>query len=274
MGVQTTSQSALAAVNREDQWSNVAQASELVRKSGIQRLSMDLMFGLPNQTIADWHEDLFHITSLSPDSIVTYDCIYRGQGRRLISDVTEPPAVALLGKMYDIAYNYLTGHGYHADYGSVNFSLHPGETGTSEYFERRLLWGEDYVGIGNYASSLLGGRWMFNRHNIDSYIESVLNGTSSIEYHYSLPSAELYAKYLLYSLNFGKIMPEHFNKLFGNSLLSAYKRELQFAEKAGWINIDNNCVTIATGQFANMYQFRSLLYSDAAKQWFRALCEE
>jgi len=270
MGVQTTSASALNAAHREQQWCHVAQASDLVRQAGIQRLSMDLIFGLPDQTAKDWDEDLRRVSSLRPDAIVTYDCLYRGQNQERTRAFTRPPSVEQMGEMYDLAYRHLIGEGYHTNYGSLNFSLRPNETGTSDYFERRLLWGDDYVGIGNYATSLLGNRWAFNIRDADEYIRTVLGGNSPIAYHYSLPPSEQYPKYLLYSLNYGKLIPARFRQLYGRTLTSVYDQELQFARSAGWIEFGGDEITLASGQFANLYLLRSLLYSDAAKRWLIA----
>lgn len=60
---------------------------------------------------------------------------------RKAADTGLPSWDDVYGPFYDYAYDYLTANGYHAPYGSVNFSRHSDETGTSAYFEGRLLDG-------------------------------------------------------------------------------------------------------------------------------------
>jgi len=274
MGVQTTSDLVLGKARRKQTWHHVERANDLIRKADFHRLNMDLIFGLPGQSLLDWKEDIASVAVLRPDSITAYDCIYRGSGDRLIGEIEATPQLELLQEMYDWAYEYLTTSGYHADYGSVNFSLHLGESGTSRYFERRLLWGDHYIGIGNYATSLVDGHWMFNFYNVNRYIENVLQGGQPIEYCYILPPEERYAKYVLFSLNFGILMPERFYQLFGRGIDSVYGPELNYAEEKGWIVRRPNRISVANGQFSNLYFLRSLLYSSKAKEWFMAWCRD
>lgn len=224
---------------------------------------------MPEQSLGGWQDDLRHVLELKPDSITIYDCLYRG-GKGLVSDQQQVPSLELMQNMYNTAYSFLRTNGYHGEYGSVNFSIEQDESGTSEYFERRLLWGDSYIGVGNYATSLLCDHWIFNSRSVDKYIQSVLSGQSAVAYHYKLPAPEQYAKYLLYSLNFGVILPKQFKKLFGCTIENVFGPELAFAEKMGWIVREADCVSLAQNMFGSMYFLRSLFYSTAAKQWFRA----
>ena len=272
VGVQTSNTLALGKANREQEWQQVVQAHKLIRSAGIQRLNIDLIFGLSGQSLSDWQNDIRRVVNLSPDSITTYDCLYRGKARKLIAQIEELPDLELLEGMYNWAYNYLLGQGYYGDYGSLNFSLHKTETGTSQYFERRLLYGDSYIGVGNYATSLIDNYWMFNCHDIDKYIKNVRVGTELIEYCYYLPPAEQYAKFALFSLNYGVLATDVFFTKFGCSLYSVYGDELDYAEQKGWIIASNGRVSIAPGKFAKIYFLRSLLYSHDAKNWFMGWC--
>jgi oxygen-independent coproporphyrinogen III oxidase len=191
----------------------------------------------------------------------------------LAKDIFHLPELHKIDQMYNWAYIYLTESGYFADYGSVNFSRHDSETGTSEYFEKRLLWGEPYLGLGNYATTLHEGYWLFNNYKVDDYIKNIEQGNSIVEYCYKLPLEELAAKYILFSLNFGKINIDHFHRIFGVSLNSLYDKELIFAENRGWIHIRKPNIYLANDKFTNLYFLRSLFYSNSAKQWFFALCK-
>ena len=126
-------------VNRNLQIAKNERGMNNLRSAGFARINADLIFALPEQTVRDWEYDLTEIIKLSPDSITVYDCLYRGKGRLLTRRLTKLPSPELYGEMYDLAYEILRDRGYYADYGSVNFSKIPNETGTSAYFEGRLL---------------------------------------------------------------------------------------------------------------------------------------
>ena len=273
MGVQSFSSILLKNINRQQHVEEVSRAIENIHKAGFERLNIDLIFGLPNQTLFLWKQDLTQAISFKPDSITIYDCLYRGKGPTLAKNLFHLPRLDEIDRMYDWAYAYLTENGYYADYGSVNFSRHDSETGTSEYFERRLLWGEPFLGLGNYATTLYKGFWLFNNYKVDDYVRNTNNGNSCVEYCYSLPLEELAAKHILFSLNYGKINIDHFHKLFGVSLNALYEPELAFAQNRGWIRYKHPNLYLNNENFSNLYFLRSLFYSRSAKQWFYSKCQ-
>jgi oxygen-independent coproporphyrinogen-3 oxidase len=272
MGVQTTDEGTLRNVQREQYWRDVVDGYNVARSAEFGRVSMDLIFGLKTQDMRHWREDVCRVADLRPDSITTYDCLYRGRGRQLVSEDVPLPSLDLLGQMYDWSYDYLTGCGYHADYGSVNFSRHAGELGTSKYFEKRILWGEPYIGIGNYATTLLGGHWLFNYRNVDDYANRVLDGLDAVEFHYELPPEEQFAKYLLYSLNYGVIMPNRFAELFGRDLWDEYGPELEYAISEGWLKKNTDSNTLSVRRFSRIHLMRSLFYTSEARRWLMRWC--
>ena len=267
MGIQSFNETHLNLVNRELQISKNEEAIYNLRQAGFQRVNTDLIFGLPQQTLKDWEDDLIEILKLSPDSITTYDCLYRGKGRALTKRTDTLPSQKLYGEMYDLAYNLLISHGYYADYGSVNFSKNNSESGTSAYFEGRLLNGKSYLGLGNYATSMVNNYWYFNTYNVSTYIQNIKNNLQVIGDFYKLPSREIYAKYILYSLNFGFVDEQRFFQKFQCSLWDIFQEELTFAIEKGWIYKENEKWKINKYQFCNISYIRSLFYSPQAQKW-------
>ena len=173
--------------------------------------------------------------------------------------------------MYDTGYAKLTQAGWHAPYGSVNFSRRADETGTSASFEGRLLDGLPYLGLGNYASSLQANRWSFNAYGVADYVGRIKEGANPCEYYYDLPQAESQAKYLLYSLNYGFIDQDRFKRRFGIGLGEAYPRELDYAHSAGLVRLDGSRWEVVPGRFDRMYLIRSLFYPGGAREWLMNL---
>lgn len=267
MGVQSFNATTLALVNRRRQIEQTQTAMSNLRQAGFQRVNLDIIFGLPGQTMHDWKADLDQVIALQPDSITTYDCLYRGKGRSLTKIAPTMPSPADYGAMYDIGYAKLTTAGWHAPYGSVNFSRRADETGTSACFEGRLLDGLPYLGLGNYASSLRGNHWSFNAYAVADYVNRIKRGANPCEYFYELPQAEAQAKYLLYSLNYGFIDEARFHRRFRVSLSDAYPKELDTAVSSGWLSRTDNRWHLAHGRFDAMHRLRSLFYPDDAKAW-------
>ena len=271
LGVQSFNAQTLASVNRRRQIERTEVALTNLRAAGFMRTNLDVIFGLPNQTLDDWKCDLEHIVALAPDSVTTYDCLYRGRDRVLTKRTPSLPSPETYGAMYDFAHATLNAAGWHAPYGSVNFSRHPGETGTSAYFEGRLLDGLPYLGLGNYATSLHGNLWSFNTHDIRDYSARVSKGANPVEFFYEMPAAEAHAKYALYSLNFGFIDESRFKKRFGIGLSEIYAKEFELALGAGWLEPHGSHWRVSPGQFGRMHAIRSLFYPEPARQWLMAL---
>jgi oxygen-independent coproporphyrinogen-3 oxidase len=83
VGIQSTNDEVLAEVNRGAQRALADAALAGLMRAGFRRVHVDLVFGLPGQTPAAWREDLLRVVAHGVDSITTYDCLYRGQGRAL-----------------------------------------------------------------------------------------------------------------------------------------------------------------------------------------------
>ena len=271
MGVQSFNAATLALVNRRRQVEQTEQAMLNLRAAGFRRLNLDIIFGLPGQTMQEWEADLDRVITLQPDSITTYDCLYRGKGRALTKIAPSTPSPATYGNLYDTGYAKLTAADWHAPYGSVNFSRRPDETGTSACFEGRLLDGLPYLGLGNYASSLRGNHWSFNAYSVGDYVQRINTDQNPCEYYYELPQIEAQAKYLLYSLNYGFIDEDRFLRRFGLSLAEAYPQELAHALSAGLMQKIGPRRQVMPSRFDRMHVIRSLFYPAAAKDWLMSL---
>ena len=185
------------------------------------------------------------------------------------------PPPELYGELYDLGYDCLTAAGFHAPYGSVNFARYRGETGTSPYFEGRLLNGLPYVGIGNYASSLVRNAWWFAPYGVNRWLQAVEAGEAlPIGDAYRLPEDEVMAKYLLSSLSFGILDPERFQTCFGQDLTVLFGPALSYAMEQGWLRREGSVFGIVPGAFRFLPQIRSLFYSAAATAWVEERARE
>jgi oxygen-independent coproporphyrinogen-3 oxidase len=281
VGIQSTSSSMLAKVNRINQVNMEAAGMQNLKDAGFKRISTDIIFGLPGQTMDDWKNDLRNVVELKPDCITTYDCLYRGKGRS-IKRSQEIPLCETYGKMYDYSYEFLTSNGYFASYGSLNFSRRQDETGTSSYFENRLLHGKSYLGLGNYASSLIDSYWLFAPYSVNGFVNTLstpnnilrddLLSSWPIHDAYRLPLQEIAAKQILLSLSYGQISGSAFLKNFpGYSINDFYGESLDYlVNEVKWLDYDSAKDTyfLRENCFYLLPQIRSLFYSNNALQWY------
>jgi len=265
VGLQSTDLVRLSSLGREP--SNVyARAIENLRRAGFARVNVDLIFGLPDQDEDSWQRDLERTIALGPDSITTYDCLYRGKGRALTRRTLTLPSPARYGALYDLGFALLRSHGYHATYGSVNHSRLPGETGTSPYFEGRLLDGLPYLGVGNYATSHRDDVWTFAEKSVDRFIERSPHAHGDA---YVLPTHETMTKYALLSLSFGRLDRDRFSSRFSTSLEARFGESLRRACDEGWLAEDARGYGVA--RFDALPSVRALLYTDEAIDWLAGL---
>jgi oxygen-independent coproporphyrinogen-3 oxidase len=290
MGVQSSSASILSSMNRKDQINANILAMQNLRNAEFKRISIDIIFGLPNQTMNQWIKDLQTVIHLRPDSITTYDCLYRGKGRAMKRkiDSVHVPSPDNYGEMYDYAFEMLVKHGYFAHYGSINFSIHAEETGTSAYFENRLVKGYPYIGLGNYASSLLGKHWIFAPYAVDSWIASISDITSNghrrlksdllthwpVQDAYCLSFEERAAKYILLTLSFGFIDETYFSAAFsGIQIRDIYGLQLEYLTNVlGYLMFDASTSRyyLKHGSFRHMHLIRSMFYSEQCLSWYES----
>lgn len=72
MGVQSLNPSELAAIGRRHSAEDAIRAVKMLRQAGVRNLSLDLIFGLPEQTLTSWHRSLEGVLSLSPEHLSAY----------------------------------------------------------------------------------------------------------------------------------------------------------------------------------------------------------
>lgn len=272
VGLQSTNAATLASVNRRKQLELGERALQNLLGAGFDRVSVDLVFGLPGQTEEHFACDVERVCDAAPDAITIYDCLYRGHGRVLPKLDERRPSPADYARMYDAAFEQLTARGYHGTYGGHNFSRHPKESGTSSYFEGRLARGLPYLGAGNYSSSMIGPRWFFAPYEVDDYIDAIRGGDVIPEQHaYDLPDDERWAKHILAGLNFGVIDAAYFEEVFGVSIQHALGAEIEDAIDQGMLVEHPRGWSVAPGAFARIYELRALFYSARALDWVDAL---
>ena len=180
MGVQTFDDNRLRFLHRRHSSENVYNAVERLRQAGINNISIDLMYGFPNQTVDEWRLDIEKAISLNVEHISAYSLMFE-EGTPLfkmleskkIKEADEEQSLEMFNSLIDT----LTAAGYE-HYEISNFAK-PGfrSRHNSSYWQ-----GIPYIGIGAAAHSYDIKTRQWNVYDIDEYIKSIDKGIIPMEY--------------------------------------------------------------------------------------------
>lgn len=173
LGVQAMQDRLLQRIGRAHAASEAERAFQLTREAGFSNINLDLMFGLPDQSMDDWAETLDWAISRSPEHISPYELILE-EGTPLHQEYRTGeiglPDEATEAVMYRMAVDRLLDAGFE-HYEISNFAR-PG-------FRCRhnlVYWQhQEYLGIGAGAHSFLAGRRFSNELLPASYV-CAING--------------------------------------------------------------------------------------------------
>lgn len=179
MGAQTFNDSRLKFLHRRHNANEVTTAIQRLRNIGIHNISIDLMFGFPDENLADWEHDIQHSINLGMEHISAYSLMYE-EGTTLyrLRENGECKEIdeELSRKMYDTLIDRLTAAGYE-HYEISNFAL-PGYRSK----HNSSYWHEiPYIGIGAAAHSYQGNIRSWNIADIKQYIQSIRQGIRPYE---------------------------------------------------------------------------------------------
>ncbi|MEL6902199.1 MAG: radical SAM family heme chaperone HemW [Cyanobacteria bacterium J06606_4] len=115
LGVQAFQDELLAAAGRFHRQADIFHAVDLIHQANIPNFSIDLISGLPHQTLADWQASLDQAIALNPAHISIYDLLIEPQtpfSRYFTPGEAPLPSQAITAEMYTLAQHQLTAHGY------------------------------------------------------------------------------------------------------------------------------------------------------------------
>ncbi len=163
IGVQSFNSDCLEILGRIHSAEDASSAFRRARAAGFQNISIDLMFGIPGQTMAMLSMDLDRALELGPEHVSIYNLMYE-EGTSM-ADRTDRLDENLEREMYDRIRHRLKGAGFE-QYEISNFA----KTGF-ECAHNNLYWsGGEYIGCGPAAHSHWHGMRWANVSDLDDYI--------------------------------------------------------------------------------------------------------
>lgn len=179
MGAQTFADSRLRLLHRRHNSDEVKHAVKLLREAGIKNISIDLMFGFPDESLSQWKEDISAALALNVEHISAYSLMYEEDTplwKMLDTDKVKEIDEELSLTMFKELVCQLTDAGYE-HYEISNFAR-PGYRSrhNSSYWHQ-----VPYIGLGAAAHSFDLNSRQWNVADLKLYIEEINNGIIPME---------------------------------------------------------------------------------------------
>lgn len=189
MGIQTFNDQTLQILHRRHTANQAIEAFKRCREVGFNNISIDLIYGLPGETLSGWDLDLQQAIALQPEHISAYHLIYE-EGTALwklreqhkVEEVDEDLSV----RFFEYLIHTLKAAGYQ-HYEISNFCI-PGlhSRHNSSYWQ-----GKKYLGCGPSAHSFNLESRQWNVAQLDQYIQGINNNKNVSE----IEELDLYTRY-------------------------------------------------------------------------------
>ncbi len=196
LGIQCDDDEILKKLGRPHNYEQAVKAVKTIRRAGFHNLSVDLMYGLPGQTLEGWQKTLRHVLELNPEHISCYGLKLEERTPlyecRDFSDLPDDDDQA---DMYLSALEILRKRGYR-QYEISNFA----KRDMASRHNLKYWMGGEYLGFGPDASSDFAGNRFSIIRSLPGYIDGILKGGQVLrEYQHILPR-ERAGEYLMLRL--------------------------------------------------------------------------
>jgi len=231
-GVQSFDNAILRRIGRIHTAEAAERAITNARQAGFQNINLDLMFGLPNQTEADWRYTLDTAIALDPEHLSCYSLIVEDG-----TPLAQESNLALPGEeadrlMYHLAKERLAAADY-IQYEISNFA----KPGYASHHNTMYWTGGDYIGAGLGAHSLLGDRRICNTTELPRYLAGDF-GRETLE---SLSDTDRQSEFMILGLRMTDgVSISDFQNRFGRALMRVFGPTIDGFIRDGLLTLDGD----------------------------------
>ena len=196
LGVQCSDDAILETIGRPHDYEMAVDAVKMIRKAGFKNLSLDLIYGLPEQDLESWQRTLLEVLELKPEHISCYGLkleegtpLCQHQSKFNLADDD------MQADMYLATVEILRSHGYR-QYEISNFC----KRGRESRHNMKYWTGGEYLGFGPDASSDFGGKRFSIVRDLHGYITGIRSGGQVLREVQTVPQRERAGEYLMMHL--------------------------------------------------------------------------
>lgn len=254
IGMQSVHDNELKALGRIHKFKDFESFYADARRAGFDNISVDIMYGIPEQTMESFEESVRALVRLSPEHISSY-CLKIEEGTRFYQkrESLTLPDEDIVCDMYDNMGNILRSAGYNK-YEISNFSKSDRESRHNLKYWKY----DDYIGFGSGAHSFFEGRRFANSRDIDGYIATSGLGTRESEEIISQSEAE--NEYVMLGMRLSRgIDISEYQSRFGKNFFKEFGKKFQKFSPEYVILSENNCKFTEKGMFVSNYILSEIL---------------
>jgi oxygen-independent coproporphyrinogen-3 oxidase len=236
LGVQAFQDELLTACGRSHQVVDIFKAVDCLQQGGVENFSLDLISGLPYQTLDHWQQSLSRLLEIAPPHVSIYDLIVEpvtAFGRYYQPGVAPLPPEEITAQMYRLAQQTLTQAGYDhyeiSNYAQAGYSCQ----------HNLVYWHNSaYYGLGMGAASYLFGTRFTRPRTTRQYYEWVQSHPCRPQPTEALNQTDILLETLMLGLRLAEgINLTHLSQQFGNAIIAPILASLAPYEQQGWVTV-------------------------------------
>lgn len=253
MGMQSADEGELKMLGRRHCMQDVTAAVQCLRSGGLENINLDLMFGLPGQTLESWQRSVQAALDLDPAHLSLYALtVEEGTllAERIAAGTLPAPDDDLAADMYEWVMNYLEQVGFR-QYEISNWARE--QNAADHRCRHNLIYWRNgtYLGFGTAAHSHYDKTRWANTTSIEGYIDALRlvdpkdGGTDTngwIDQRVDLSEEEEMGETAMMGLRLVEegLQETAFRERFGRSLFDAYKEQIEELTSLGLLEVIHN----------------------------------
>ena len=245
IGLQSSNDKLLKQLGRIHNYQEFLNTYQTARQVGFENINVDLMLGLPNQSIQDLRETIENVVKLTPEHISVYSLILEENTKMeqcIKSGKLELPDEEVERQMYWYVKNKLELNGYE-QYEISNFS----KKGRESKHNTNCWKQKEYIGLGIAAHSYINRKRYSNIEDLDKYIENIK--ANEIEKnrrtHEIQTIDEAQKEYMILGLRTIKgVSIQEFKEEYGENPIYLFREELNELVNEDLLEIDSDFIRL------------------------------
>lgn len=213
-GLQSDNTYHLEKLGRIHSFSDFCKNYSMARTIGFDNINVDLIFGIPEQTLEQWERTLNEVIKLEPDHISCYGLTIEKNTPFYSMDLNLPTEIEERS-MYHAAISVLKSHGYN-QYEISNFTKEKPCWHNIKYWKS-----QPYIGLGVSAASFIDGKRISNTKNLLTYVKGDYLAETE-----TLTVNDIMGEYMFLRLRLTEgVDLDEFYQLFGKQVFQVYNLE-------------------------------------------------
>ena len=245
IGLQSTDDTLLKEIGRIHKYEDFLKVFNEAREVGFKNINVDLMLGLPNQTIEILEDSVKKVIELNPEHISIYSLILE-EGTKLYDMVKSErltlPGEELERKMYWKVKEMLEKSGY-IHYEISNFA----KEGYVSKHNSDCWKQKEYIGIGAAAHSYLNDTRYSNKESLEEYVSNINDDSfdKNIIIHERQTTESKQKEYMLLGLRkLEGVSIREFKNKFGQNPIFIYHKELEKLVNEELLEVDGDDIRL------------------------------